>query len=440
MKHERPPAMNVKPRGCALGAALLLLPGAALADPGTYSVLYDFDGSFGVGGPNGGPPLAAPTLAANGDLYGPAGGGIGNSVDCTGPCGVIFKLVRSANGQWNESVVLNFSTYFDLAVPNSPLAFDAHGNLYGSLQDWVFQAAPHPGGWGFNLIYHYAGGDVGGVVADSAGNLYGAVAPPSSTRGAIGKLTPGSGNWRYTDLHNLCGKKGLCPNGGDPRAPLTWDAAGNLYGTDYAGGRGCSGSGCGVAFRMLRNAHGKWRYQVLHHFGAFKRDGTLPWGELIADGAGNAYGTTTGGGPNGRGSIFELSPTASGEWKETLLYGFPDLALGASPWGTLAFDAAGNLYGVANGGNVCGIYYCGEVFELGQQDGRWAYSVLHDFTGPDGEYPYGIVIDKRGHLFGTALGGGAYGYGVAFEFIPRPAQNPNRFRPNGTMPVSAVHV
>jgi hypothetical protein len=433
--------MKMKHLACALAAAVLVLPRATLADPATYSVLYDFDGSFGVGGPNGGPPLAAPTLAANGDLYGPAGGGIGNSVDCSGPCGVIFKLSHGGNGRWSESVALNFSTYFDLAVPNSPVAFDGRGNLYGSLEDWVFEATPDPGGWGFNLIYHDNGSDVGGVVADSAGNLYGALAPASSTRGAIGRLSPGSSNWRYTHLHNLCGKNGLCPNGGDPRAPLTWDAEGNLYGTDYAGGRGCSGSGCGVAFRMLRRANGSWRYQVLHRFGAFKRDGTLPWGELIVDRSGDAYGTTTGGGPHGMGSIFELSPTTAGTWKETLLYGFANAMLGASPWGTLAFDAAGNLYGVANGGNVCGIYYCGEIYELTpQQDGRWAYSVLHDFTGPDGEYPYGIVIDKHGRLFGTALGGGTYGYGVVFELTPRLVQNVKRFRPSGAMPASAEHV
>jgi uncharacterized repeat protein (TIGR03803 family) len=414
--------MEMERRTGLLAIAVLLLLKPAVAEAATYRILYDFDGSYGVGGPNGGPPLAAPVLAPNGDLYGPAGGGIGNSDRCNGPCGVVFRLTRGAGGAWHESVALNVSTYFDLAPPNSPLTFDARGNLYGSLQggigrNWIFQMAPHPNGWGFNVIYQDYGDAVGGVVADGAGNLYGSLGPGNDYSGAIARLSPGSGQWRYTDLRNLCNAKGACPGGADPRAPFSWDAAGNLYGTDYLGGRTCNGSsGCGVAFRMTPNADGSWRYQVLHRFGASKRDGVAPLGGLVVDRSGNAYGTTTAGGPHGLGSVFELSPTSRGAWNETLLYGFPNITLGAAPWGNLVFDAAGNLYGVANGGDVCGIYYCGEVFELmPQRNGRWKYSVLHDFTGPDGEYPYGVVIDNRGRLFGTTLGGGAHGYGVVFE-------------------------
>ena len=414
--------MGVKNLAGMLSVALFAFQVAPAADAGTYRVLYDFNGSYGVGGPDGGPPLAAPVLAPNGDVYGPAGGGIGNSEQCDGPCGVVFKLERRADGTWRESVALNLSTYFDLAAPNSPLAFDARGNLYGSLQggigrNWIFQMTRRAGGWGFNVVYGGYGDAVGGVIADGAGNLYGSLGPGIDYSGALAKLSPGSGQWYYTDLHNFCGKNGNCPDGADPRAPFSWDAAGNLYGTDYLGGLPCSGSsGCGVAFRMTPNANGTWHYQVMHRFGAFKRDGVAPWGGLVVDRSGNAYGTTSGGGPHGMGSIFELSPTGRGAWEETLLYGFPNVTLGAAPFGDLVFDAAGNLYGVGNGGDVCGVYYCGEVFELTpQRNGRWTYSVLHDFTGPDGEYPYGVVIDKRGRLFGTTLGGGVHGYGVVFE-------------------------
>ncbi len=128
--------MGVKNLAGMLSVALFAFQVAPAADAGTYRVLYDFNGSYGVGGPDGGPPLAAPVLAPNGDVYGPAGGGMG-SEQCDGPAAWSLKLERRADGTWRESVALNLSTYFDLAAPNSPLAFDARGNLYGSLQGGI---------------------------------------------------------------------------------------------------------------------------------------------------------------------------------------------------------------------------------------------------------------------------------------------------------------
>jgi uncharacterized repeat protein (TIGR03803 family) len=170
---------------------------------------------------------------------------------------------------------------------------------------------------------------------------------------------------------------------------------------------------------MTPNGNGAWAYHVLHRFGSFKKDGLFPWGGLVVDKSGNAYGTTIAGGPHAFGTVFKLTPTSGGGWKQTLLYGFPDLNLGAHPWGNLVFDKAGNLYGVANGGSACGSYFCGEVFKLTPQtSGKWKYSVVHAFKGPDGAYPYGVVIDKKGNLFGTAWGGGTYDHGVVFEITP----------------------
>jgi uncharacterized repeat protein (TIGR03803 family) len=406
-----------------IGFAVLLTP--AISAGSTYRVLYNFYGNYGLGGPNGGPPLAAPVLDTRGNLYGTAGGGVGNSSHCSGPCGVVFKMTRGANGKWTESVALNFSTYFDLGSPNSPVAFDNRGNLYGSIRggigiNWVFQLTPARGGWGFNLIYQNYDNDVGGVISDNAGNLYGNLGRGLDYLGAIGKLSRGSSGWVYADLHDLCDKNGNCPGGDDPQAPLSWDAGGNLYGTDYAGGLPCPGTyGCGVAFQMTPNSQGTPTYHVLHLFGAFKGDGLYPWGGLVVDKSGAAYGTTIGGGPYGFGEVFKLTPSSGSGWIESVLYGFPNVKLGAFPWGNLVFDKSGNLYGVANGGNTCGNYFCGEVFKLSpQRSGQWKYSVVHGFKGPDGAYPYGVVIDESGHLFGTAWGGGTYNYGVVFEISP----------------------
>jgi hypothetical protein len=391
-----------------------------------YKILYSFDGAYGVGGPNGGPPLFAPVLDANGNLYGPAGGGTGNAIDCNGPCGVIYKVSRGSGGDWSESVVLNVSDFFNDAAPGSPVSFDEHGNMYGNLglgsigSHWVYRYAPRSAG-GFQIIYQSYSGGTGGVVSDGQGDLFGYLGQGVDYCGSVGELAPLSGGWIFNDLHDLCGGNGSIPDGSDPRAPFSWDAKGNLYGTDYSGSLQCPGGlGCGVAFQLTPRKDGTWTYHILHQFEGPPKDGMQPWGGLLVDGSGTVYGTAISGGPNGDGEIFALTQSRDGAWQETRLYDFPDIRLGGYPWGTLVSDSSGNLYGVGNGGNTCGPYYCGEVFELTKGAGRrWQYHVLHSFAGSDGAYPYGgVVIDKHGRLFGTALGGGAYNYGVVFEISP----------------------
>ena len=137
------------------------------------------------------------------------------------------------------------------------------------------------------------------------------------------------------------------------------------------------------------------------------------------DAAGNLYGNTGGGGVHSNGTIFKFS-FSGGHWKKTVLYDFPNCADGCYPYDAIVFDKAGNLYGGANGGLPdCGGYDCGVVFKLSPQPGgKWKYSVLHKFTAADGEYPLGLVIDGKGHLFGTTQAFGKYHFGTAFEIIP----------------------
>jgi uncharacterized repeat protein (TIGR03803 family) len=133
---------------------------------------------------------------------------------------------------------------------------------------------------------------------------------------------------------------------------------------------------------------------------------------------------TAGGGIDGQiceggcGTAFKLSKTRSGQWKETILHDF-DFTHGAGPLGTLVFDKAGSLYGTAwtGGSGQCG---CGLVFKLSPgKSGKWTYSVVHEFTGPDGANPAaGVILDSQGNLYGTTQSGGAYGGGVIFEITP----------------------
>jgi uncharacterized repeat protein (TIGR03803 family) len=152
---------------------------------------------------------------------------------------------------------------------------------------------------------------------------------------------------------------------------------------------------------------------VLYSF-AGKPDGGDPLAGLVRDRAGNLYGTTLYGGASDNGTVFELDKTG----KETVLYSFTGGSDGASPWAGLVLDAAGNLYGTAQGGGSSDCNGgCGVLFEV---DRSGKETVLYEFTnGDDGAGPVASLIwDKAGNLYGTAEGGGAYGVGTVFKLTP----------------------
>ena len=144
-------------------------------------------------------------------------------------------------------------------------------------------------------------------------------------------------------------------------------------------------------------------------------DGNVPDAGLIADKQGNLYSTTFGGGSHGMGTVYELSPTKGGGWKETVLHDF-DGSDGALPVDSLVFDNAGNLYGTAQVGGQgdctnTGLG-CGVVFELSPDKGGWKFSVIYYFVpgNSKGVIPTGgLVIDKAGNLYGTTWAPGITG-------------------------------
>jgi uncharacterized repeat protein (TIGR03803 family) len=196
-----------------------------------------------------------------------------------------------------------------------------------------------------------------------------------------------------------------------------FDAAGNLYGTTtYGGNYGCT-LGCGTVFKLTPTPHGPWKESLLHQFSG--ADGSAPVAGLAADRQGNLYGSASQGGSSkclpGCGVIFKLHP-AGGGWKVTVIHLFEHTD-GDNPSGAMAFDGAGNLYGTTGtGGSGDG----GVVFKLAPgAHGKWNYSVLHEFTnGQDGILPNGVTMDKAGNLYGTTLVGGTFGFGTVFEVTP----------------------
>jgi uncharacterized repeat protein (TIGR03803 family) len=231
-------------------------------------------------------------------------------------------------------------------------------------------------------------------------------------------------------------------DGNTPLASMIADRAGNLYGTTSLGGgsSSCPG-GCGTVFELSPPAEsgGAWIETVLYRFQGGD-DGAYPMAPLVADQAGNLYGTTASGGTGncvpqesvGCGTVFELVRPPSlpgGAWTEHVLYSFQGVPSGrglgdlAGPNG-LVFDKPGNLYGLAYSGGHCqtdetGTYCYGGAYELTKPSAAgqaWTEHVIHIFEGPTGG-PAGPIFDKSGNLYGTVVWG-RFGFGEVFRLEP----------------------
>lgn len=313
---------------------------------------------------NGYHPVSRLTLGPDGAFYGTTEEG-GNP-SCSFGCGTVFRLDPSTG--FSRTVIYRFSGS-DGYWPISELTFDGTGDIFGTTS---------------------AGG------ADNGGTVF--------------ELIRNSNQWTHSVVYNFGNFGGEEPVGG-----LIFDSAGNLYGTTYEGGGLCS---CGVVFE-LSPSDGRWMYRVLHSFDTHM-DGAWPVSSLTIDGAGNLYGTTTAGGPGlSAGTVFELSPSGN-NWIFSTVHAFAP-GYGEPPFfgpaGPVLLDATGALYGTA-----CddGAYGQGSVFELTPTNGGWVFTTLHDFSAlEDGEYPIGNLLrDANGNIFGTTWSGGEYGVGTVWELTP----------------------
>jgi uncharacterized repeat protein (TIGR03803 family) len=319
-------------------------------------------------------------------------------------------------------------------LPEAGLTFDKAGNLYGTSktggaynQGTVFELAMGSNGWVQTVLYSFTGGGDGGqptaeITFDGAGNIYGTTSAGgsgscSSGCGTVFELAPSSGGWAETVLYSFTGGT----DGAQPYAALVMDPSGNVYGTAAAGGNigsNCS-SGCGVVFK-LAPASGSWTQSVLYSF-AGGSDGSSPLSALILDPSGNLYGTTYSGGSYGKGTVFEVSNTANG-WTESVLRTFTGASDGASPVGGLVFDSAGNLYGTTFQGGANGYGVAFELSPIGQ--GSWREKVIHGFGNTPSANPAAtLIFDPAGDLYGTTLQGATLtscggGCGTLFKLTP----------------------
>lgn len=263
------------------------------------TVLYSF-----AGGSDGADPAAGLVQDAAGNLYGTTsqGGSSGN--------GTVFKLAapKTKGGNWTESVLYSFGTGTDGSVPVGGVSFDAAGKLYGTTSaggaygiGTVFQLVPGAG-WTENILYSFQNTNDGGVpyaglVADKAGNFYGAATEGGANGGGtVFELTPSNGSWTFSVVYSVpgWGISGSFRN-------VVLDSSGNLYATTHCDGDYNSGT-----VYELTPSNGSWNYNLLYNFTG-GTDGLYSFSSLVVSG-GKLYGTTKYGGANGNGVVFEVTP------------------------------------------------------------------------------------------------------------------------------------
>lgn len=379
-------------------------------------VLYSFPLA-----PNGlgeGNPYAAPIVDSKGNIYGTAlSGGTYN-------VGSVFELSAAPNGQWAEKDLHSFnSDGQDGIQPYSSLVMDASGNLYGTTYGGgmnnlgtVFELHPNSdGSWTETILHSFNADGVDGynpyanVILDKIGKLYGTTYNGgSSNQGTVFELSPQKdGTWLEHVILSFD-----YTNGGGPYGGVVLDSHGNLYGTTQYGGDYQHG----VVFTLRPGSNGAWNEQVLHSFDPSTGDGFEPYAGLVIDTAGHLYGTTLGGGNSG--TVFKLA-NVNGTWQETVIHSFNPYngGDGIDPYGPLAIDISGNLYGTTWQSLFNNVGGGGIVFGLSQtKPNVWQETILHNFVSPgDGGNPYsGVALDSTGHIFGTTYYGGVSA-GVVFE-------------------------
>ncbi len=327
----------------------------------TFHLLYEF-----IGLADGAPPSSRIVFGPDGALYGTAlyGGDYNCDAGWAG-CGVVYRLsppstfCRTVNCTWTETPVYTFTAQPQGNNPSGDLIFDAQGNLYGTTvhggyidYGTVFQLTPAAGSWSENVLYSFPGLTLdrpqSGVVFDHSGNLYGTANCNNCLSGGVFSVSPSGSGWTEKDLYyfDLTDQGDAVPGG------LVVDAANHLYGGTIWGGS----TNFGYVYELNALPNGSWNASTLY---TFVRASGGPYANLTMDSAGNLYGAAHGDGAHGMGSVFKLTQSPNG-WVYSDLHDFTG-SDGAKPVSSVLIGPNGNLYGTTSAGGVNGY---GVVWEI----------------------------------------------------------------------------
>lgn len=334
--HRASPSGHTAPRSGArryTWAAAALLGSAITAQAAQLSVRVHFNG------PNGRAPHAGLTRASDGTLYGTTS--LGGSQDC----GTVFKLTPAGK----HKLLHSLNCTLEGSSLQSPVTLGSDGLLYGTIRQ-------------------------GG--ANGLGSAFSA-----TTKGVIRVLTPFDGI-----------------NGQLPDSGIVEGADGNFYG--MAGNRGY-----GTSYRFSRDG------QLVAVAALGPPIGSGPLGELLLASDGYFYGTLASGGQFSAGAIVRLDATGG---SLTLVASLDRLTTGAGPASALIEATDGYLYGTASGGGPLG---GGTVFRVDRATGSvqtlWTFDSHSLSSGRDVFAP--VVQGTDGQLYGTTAAGGKYGHGTVYR-------------------------
>lgn len=343
---------------------------------------------------------------------------------------VLFIAVAAQQVQAQTFTVIHNFTGDDGGHPVGGLTIDKAGNLYGTTNfsplvpcGTVFKLAPLNSGWVFETLHvftsHGDGCSPEAKVTIGPGNtLYGSTRLGSGTWrwclecGGVFQLRPAINSRSKPTNATLYAFRGRS-DGSFPSSAVIADPAGNLYGTTMGGGNNdgrCSVyGGCGAVYQLVQTSAWTWTENTIHTFTS-NGDGAGAGGDFVLDSDNKIYGTTRYGGiDTDYGTVFQLTPTATG-WVENILHSFTSGSDGGYP--VMITEHAGTLYGTTSGSNIPP--YAGSIFKLSPRNGGWEFSVLYQI--PNGS-PYNLVIDASGNIYGTADGGTNH-CGLIFKLIP----------------------
>jgi len=397
---------------------------------GTETLLYSFNNYTG----DGYQPYSGLAADKAGNLYGTTVYG-GSDTSCN--CGTVFELTLSG-GVWTETILYSFAGYTagDGAYPEySPLVIDKSGNLYGTTLNGgasscncgtVFELTKSGSTWKETVLHAFLGygqkdgySPEAGLSFDTAGDLYGTTYQGGVNNvGSVFQLTPTKTSWKYKVIHSFNNQNG---GASYPIGGITQGPDGYYYGTTYYGGAAYN---AGTVYRLFL-ARSTWIEQTIFYF-LEGGDGIYPDSSLTIDSKGNLYDTTLYGAAaetcsNGCGTVFKLTAGKNSTYTQSVIYSFPAGTKGGqNPYynAGVTLDASGNLYGTTyyGGSTENG----GTVYELKPSGSTYKGSMLwaFDTVSGDGYYPRGGVILVGGNLYGTTYQGGKNGQGIAFEIKP----------------------
>ncbi len=391
------------------------------ADAYTEQVVYTFCDQPGCGFL----PLGSLLSDEQGRIFGVTRDGGENGF------GTAYELTP-VNGRWKFKTIFNFSS--TVGIPNGGLIRDSAGNLYGMTDDAVYELVSNAKQtkWQEKTLYTF--GDFDGQVPFGALTYFGAAsgAPYDGVsplygvtelggyneNGVVFALSPKGRAWNQSVLYRFCAT-GNCSDGSTPENIVVASPQ-KIYGSTIRGGAAC---GCGTIFELdaLRTSNkGPWQHKTLHEFceqAGGCTDGVSPTGNLVLDSEGNIFGTTARGGNADNGTIFEVVPGGA-RASESVLYRFcalDDCQDGSFPEGGLTMGSDGTLFGTTvEGGNF---HDDGEVFSFADSQLTVLYAFCPGQSCTDGEEPqWPVLLNSGGELFGVAGTGDATG--LVFELSP----------------------